>query len=172
MSDSSQQDLSRNIKKAVLDTNCFIDAVTPSSAAHCFVQMLMSAKGIRLGVSQHSLVEIKEPEAARELAGKFEIVPYWPIGTIAEQVATIAQLSGTWEDSRRNQEIQEELEGLAKSGNDIRDRGAYLDALHWSADVFVTSDKHLASSGPARRLHERFSLRVLTPLQITTELFL
>jgi hypothetical protein len=65
---------------------------------------------------------------------------------------TIEQLAGTWEDAKRNEQIQQELEQLAKSGNDIPDRGAYLDALRAGADAFVTSDKQLVGTSPAARI--------------------
>lgn len=98
------------------------------------------------------------------------MLPYWPIGTIAEQVATIDQLTGTWEDAKRNEQVQIELERLAKSGNDIRDRGAFLDALLSGADVFVTSDRHPAGSRPSQRIQEKFGLRILRPADLSEEL--
>ena len=107
---------------------------------------------------------------ARALAGSLATIPYWPVGTIAEQVSTIEQLTGTWDDSKRNQEIEEEVARLAKSGTDIRDRGAYLDALRAEADVFVTSDKQLAGSGPASRIRTRFGLRICTPFKLASEI--
>jgi len=157
----------------VFDTNCVIDAVIPSSDAYPHMKKLLvaAAEGkIAVAISRHTVAEILEPEAARVLANNFKIVPYWPIGTIAEQVATIEQLAGTWKDAGRNEEIQQELSRLAKSGNDIRDRGAYLDALHAGADVFVTSDNQLAGSGPAKRILDRFGLRVAKPHEIASEI--
>jgi predicted nucleic acid-binding protein len=159
--------------KVILDTNCLIDAVNPSSHAYRYVQkILASAKSgkITLAVSRHTLAEVLEPVEARALAGSLATIPYWPVGTIAEQVSTIEQLTGTWDDSKRNQEIEEEVARLAKSGTDIRDRGAYLDALRAEADVFVTSDKQLAGSGPASRIRTRFGLRICTPFKLASEI--
>jgi predicted nucleic acid-binding protein len=159
--------------KIVLDANCVIDAVTSTSVAYSHMQKLLVAAAagkIAVAISRHTLAEILEPLAARVLANSFEIVPYWPIGAVAELVATIEQLAGTWKDAGKNEEIQQELSRLAKSGNDIRDRGAYLDALHAGADVFVTSDNQLAGSGPAKRILDRFGLRVAKPYEIASEI--
>ncbi len=157
----------------VLDANCFIDAVRDSHVKYSHMQSLLSAAKsgkIKIMVSRHSLDELsKKPDDAHELAKTVEVVPYWPIGAICEQVATIEQLTGTWEDARRNEEIQLELARLARSGNDIRDRGAYLDALHARADFFVTSDRQLVGSGPAKRIQDKFGLRVLKPSQLVSE---
>jgi predicted nucleic acid-binding protein len=158
--------------KIVLDANCFIDAVDPSSNSHPCLTRLFSvatARGVLLAISRHTLAEVQRPDAARELAKTVEVVPYWPIGTISEQVGTIEQLAGTWEDAKRNEQIQQEMEQLAKSGNDIPDRGAYLDALRASADAFVTSDRQLVGTSPAARIQAKFGLRVLTPCAFVAE---
>ena len=158
--------------KVVLDANCFIDAVNASSHAYSALERVFSAaksRRIKLAISRHTLEELsKKPDAAYELAKTVEIAPYCPIGTIAEQVATIQQLAGTLEDAKRNEQIQQELEQLAKSGNDIRDRGAYLDALRTGADAFVTSDRQLVGSGPAERIQAKFGLCVLTPSELVS----
>lgn len=160
--------------KAVLEANCFIDAVTPSSDSYPCLRRLFSAARSRtdltLAVSRHTLAEVRRPDEACELAKALEVVPYWPIGTISEQVATIEQLTGTWQDAGRNDQIQQELAQLANAGDDIRDRGAYLDALRAGADAFITSDRHLVSSAPAARIRARFGLRVLTPCAFVSEI--
>lgn len=71
---------------------------------------------------------------------------------------------------KSNDCIQMELEQLAKSGTDIRDRGGFIDALCSGLDGFVTSDKQLVGSGPAKRINEWFSTKVLTPEQLADEL--
>jgi predicted nucleic acid-binding protein len=161
------------LTRVVLDTNCFIDAVTPTAKAYPCMRRLLSIAElgrIRLMVSRHTLEELsKKPDPAYELAKTVEVAPYWPVGTISEQVATIGQLTGTWDDARQNQEIQEEVKQLAKSGTDVRDRGAYLDALRTGADAFVTSDRHLAGSVPAGKIRAKFGLRVLTPCELASE---
>jgi predicted nucleic acid-binding protein len=161
---------------AVLDANCFINAVKPLADEYPHMQRLLSAAKagmIKIMVSRHTLDELsKKPDDAHELAKTAEVLPYWPIGAISEQVATIEQLTGTWEDARRNEEIQLELARLAKSGSDIRDRGAYLDALHARADFFVTSDTQMVGSGPAGRIRDRFGLRVLKPSHFVSEFHL
>lgn len=59
---------------------------------------------------------------------------------------------------------------LAKSGADLRDRGAYIDALCAKADVFVTSDKDLAGKGPSKRIAEKFGLKIVTPKILASKL--
>ncbi|MHB8652752.1 MAG: hypothetical protein ACYDA9_02630 [Terriglobia bacterium] len=159
--------------KVTLDTNCFIDAVSPLAHAHASMGMLLSAAksgSISMTVSRLTLHELScRADQAYELAKTFEVLPHWPIGSIGEQVAMVKDLAGTWDDAHRNQEIQREIQALAKAGNDIRDRGAYLDALCAGVRVFVTSDKHLAGNEPARKIGERFGLRVVTPNDLTLE---
>jgi hypothetical protein len=143
------------------------------SKEYCALQTIFSrtSKGaVTLFVSLHTLAELaRKPDAAYDLAKTLQALPHWLIGAIEDQVAMIKDLQGTWEDGRRNQEIQLELKRLAGSGNDIRDRGAYLDALFTKMDAFVTSDGHLVRTEPARRMCERFGLRVLTPSQLAQE---
>jgi len=156
-----------------LDTNCFIDAANAKADANAAMRVIVEAHEsgvITAMVSRHTLSELHDPPEARRLAEALPVLPYWPIGTIAEQVATIEQLAGTWEDAGRNEQIQNELAQLAKSGNDIRDRGAFLDALLAGAAVFVTSDKQLAGTGPAKRIQSRFGVRVLAPPELAVEL--
>jgi predicted nucleic acid-binding protein len=128
------------------------------------------SKQIVITVSRHTLSEIKEPIEALNFAQACEILPHYPIGTFGEQVAAWEEVAGTFEDAKINQEIQEELEQLAKSGNDIRDRGAYIDAINAHADAFVTSDGQFAKSGPAQRIEKRFGLRVITPKQLAEKI--
>jgi hypothetical protein len=66
--------------------------------------------------------------------------------------------------------VQQELQSLAKAGTDIRDRGAYIDALMARVDAFVTSDKQLVASGPANRIEQRFGLGVVTPSDMLANL--
>jgi hypothetical protein len=86
-------------------------------------------------------------------------------------VATWGQVShSTWADHRAAAEKYEDLRTLAKAGADIRDLGAYVDALYGGADIFVTSDQDVAGSGPIFRIVEKYGLRILTPLQLAEEL--
>jgi predicted nucleic acid-binding protein len=153
--------------KIVLDTNCFIDAISTVPCLRNSIQEITKAHHdgvVQLHVSRHTLAELeKKPDAAFDLAKTFLVLPHWPIGTWPEQVGSWEQVDGTWCDAERNDSMQEELRKLATSGNDIRDRGAYLDALHAKSDAFVTSDKHLVGSVPAKRIFERFCLRVTSP---------
>lgn len=157
---------------AVLDTNCLIDAVVDEALAHDAMKKLLLAHRVGrvvLAVSRHTLPELKT-EAARAIADALPLVPHWPIGSWAEQVATWDQVSGTWDDAKRNQLVQLEIRNLANSGSSLQDRGAYLDALNGGADVFVTSDRQLAKSNPALLLQRRFGLRVMKPGMLAAEL--
>jgi predicted nucleic acid-binding protein len=153
--------------RVVLDANCFIDAVNPKVPTYAAVNEIIAAHRwgkLEARVSLHTLAELeKKPDAALDLARTISALPHWPIGTLGDQVATIGQLSGTLGDAKRNEEIQQELRKLANAGNDIRDRGAYVDALMAKADVLVTSDSQLSASGPAQRIASRFETSVLTP---------
>lgn len=159
--------------KIALDTNCVLEAVDEGAHAHrsmCRILEAGRSGQAEIYISRHSLTELSREDrltqAARELAAGFSVLPHYPIGPWAEQVATWDETYGTWGDVQRNEKIQRELAYLAKSGSDLRDRGAYLDALHAGVDVFVTSDKQLVGSRPAARIHERFRLRVSTPADL------
>jgi hypothetical protein len=122
--------------KAVLDTNCLLDAANKNAITHLPLQKLLAAavsRKIQIFVSRHSLSELTKDdpvtERAKLIADNLPVLQHYPIGTWINQVATWDQLCGTWDDARNNQKIQFELTSLAKSGNDIRDRGAYIDAL-------------------------------------------
>jgi len=156
--------------RVVLDTNCLLDAADENSNAYPSLQEIISAGAaglVELCVSRHSLSELCKDEPvtqrARFIAGKMTSLPHYPIGSWDEQVATWDQASGTWDDVRDNQALQIKVVSLAKAGIDIRDCGAYIDAIRAKADAFVTSDRQLAAGVPATRLKEAFGLRVLTP---------
>jgi len=153
--------------KLALDAKCFIDAFNPASSNHDAAKRLFQLapqRDIELLVSRHTLAQLSrvDDEASR-LAHTLPILPHWPIGAWAEQVGTWDQTQGSWDDARRHDDVQGEIQTLAKAGTDIRDRGAYLDALMAAVEAFVTSDKQLAGSGPSVRIKERFGLRVETP---------
>jgi hypothetical protein len=162
------------MKTYALDTNCFIDAVNPSSSSYDALQQVLQAaeRGqVSLRVSLQTLDELEErKDEAWELAKSIPELPHWPIGTLGEQVGTFRQQEGTFNDARRNDQIQSELKALAKSGTDIRDRGGYIDALCNRLNGFVTSDKQLVGSGPSARINKQFSTKVLTPEQVAEEL--
>ncbi len=160
--------------RVVLDTCCFMDATNPQShsyKANCKIFDAHRHGKAELHVSLHSLLQLeKKPDAALDLARTIPSLPCWPIGKIEELVGTIEQQAGTFDDMRWNQQIQEELEKLAKSGNDIRDRGVMIDGLHASLDAIVTSDTDLVGSGPAKRIEERFDFRAFTPEEAVAEI--
>ena len=161
------------MKKVTLDTNCFIDAFTPNTPAYKAMQMIITvyrSQQIEITVSLHTLPQIKSPVKAVMFAKMVKVLFHYPIGKWNEQIVSWGEVAGTWDDARKNQKIQEELENLAKAGNDIRDRGAYIDALSANVDAFITSDKQFAGSGPAKRIESKFGLRVITPQQFVNEL--
>jgi predicted nucleic acid-binding protein len=153
--------------KVVLDTNCFIDAENLTLHNHTAARKLFSlCEDGRIGlyVSRHTLSELEaRKDSALQRALQLPVLPYYPVGSWDDLIGTWDDLAGTWDDAKRNQLVQEELHSLAKSGTDIRDRGAYIDALMARVDAFVTSDKQLVASGPANRIEQRFGLRVVTP---------
>lgn len=157
-----------------LDTNCFIDAVNTASPHHDNMKRLMAAYRsgkVSLKVSLHVLHQLREkPDSALDIAETLQQLPHLPIGAWNKQVGTWQQLTGTWDDANQNERIQIKLKKLANSGTDIRDRGAYIDALCSNLDGFITSDKQLVGSGPVRKINERFSTKVLTPEQAVEEL--
>ena len=150
-----------------LDANCFIDRFNPASPNHDAAALLFEAgddERVTLLVSRHTLTELGvRRDEALELAESLPVLRHWPIGTWGEQVAAWNQLEGTWADAARHQGLQQRLKALAKTGTDIRDRGAALDALLNGVDGFVTSDGALADPKPAARIREATGLRVLTP---------
>jgi hypothetical protein len=162
------------MKTYALDTNCFIDAVNPTSPSYRIMQYLLMAyrRGkVSLRVSLHTLHELEQKQdGALEFARTLPELPHSPVGAWDEQVGNWKQQTGSWDDGRRNDEIQLELKALAKSGADIRDRGGYIDALCSGLDGFVTSDKQLVGLGPSKRINEGFSTKVLTPEQLVKEL--
>ena len=165
---------SRKIRRVSFDTNCWIDAISPDADSYPFVNKLIAAHlagNLKIHISIQSLSEISKPPEVLDLVKQFTQLPHWPIGSWEEQVGSWDQSAGTWDDGRRNDLIQKELDQLAKSGNDIRDRGAYLDALLGGMDAFITSDRQFCGSGPAVRIEERFGLKVLTPSNAATRLF-
>src|SRR5207302_5634503 len=102
-----------------LDTNCWIDAVRPGSQAFEALQRILKARDlgmIELMVSRHTLEELK-PGSARQIAETAIILPYWPIGTWADQGSIRwSDLAGTWDDIGRNQELQQEIAAAANTG--------------------------------------------------------
>ena len=162
------------MKTYALDANCLIDAVRTESPSHGTMQRLLAAAKdgiVCFKVSLQTLHELEEKkDEAWKLAKNLDELPHWPIGSWDEQVGSWEQQTGSWNDARRNDEIQMNLKQLAKSGTDIRDRGAYIDALRAKLKGFLTSDKQLVGSGPQVRINETFSTIVLTPQQLANEL--
>lgn len=119
--------------KVALDSNCFFDAVNQESRAYRPLQDIFKASNageITLFVSLHSLHELERKlDEAFALAKSLPLLPHYPIGSWDEQVGAWSQLAGTWEVAKRNEEIQQDLKNLAKSGASLRDLGAYIDAL-------------------------------------------
>lgn len=153
--------------KIGLDTNCFLDALNTASPSHqamTQVFALFEAGQIELFVSLQTLSELEvKPDGALELACKCKQLPHWAIGTWDEQVGNWKQVSGSWDDAKANDDLQLELKNLAKAGNSIQDRGAYIDSLKAGMNHFLTSDRQLVGSAPAQRIEARFGLKVTTP---------
>lgn len=157
-----------------LDTNCFIDALNSASHSYEAMRKIFSAADsglVSLKVSLHTLHELESRrDKAWELAKTLPELPHWPVGSWDDQVGSWKQPTGSWADAKRNEVLQRQLETLAKSGTSIRDRGAFIDAMCNEADRFVTSDRQLVKSGPAERINDMFTTKVITPEQAAAEL--
>ena len=160
--------------KIALDTNCFIDAINKNSKLYNSMKKILEyAKigKINIYVSRHTLDELsKKPDKAYEIAKTMLTLPYCPIGSWNDIFGTWNDLNCTWDDIGKNDKLVDELKQLAKSGSDIRDQGAYIDALHAGMNFFVTSDRQFVASEPAKKIENHFGLRVITPKELIIEL--
>lgn len=157
----------------MLDANCFIDANNEFSAVHESVKRIfeLASEGkIKIAVSFHTLNELeKKPDEALKLAQTCQIAKHWPIGSWDDQVCTWNQVEGTWDEARWNNEIQLQIETLAKRGNSIRDRGAFLDALQGRYNGFVTSDRQMVDDKPKKEINSRFFTKIMRPQEVIAE---
>lgn len=167
------------MKKYSLDTNCFIDFFSPNLHAYeslARIFALYHKNNIKIMISRHTLDEIPKQKHISNICEVFNfsetipILDHYPIGDYDEQIASWNNCCGTWNDAKKNQKRQEKLLTLAKSGNDIRDRGAFIDALLNDMDAFITSDKQLVGNGPKERIKTEFDFDVLKPQELIKEL--
>jgi rRNA-processing protein FCF1 len=161
----------------VLDTNCFIDAANAKSHAYGSIRALLAADPthLRISVSRHTIDELergdkKYPDGALQEARRFPVLPYFPVGPIEDLLGSIKDLAGTFDDMRVNAAREEQLRLLAKSGTDLRDRGALIDAVQARASVFITSDGKLSKAGPAERIRAALGIQVMPPAKAVEEL--
>lgn len=159
--------------RVAFDTVCFIDAVHSERPEFPALQKILAARDagrLTIEVSQHSLHQLEEkPDNALVLARTAEVLPNYPFGSWKDLVGNWNTLAGTWADIARTDALRAEIAQLAKAGADIRDVGAYIDALHAGVDVFVTKDRDLCGSGPAKRIAARFPLTIRTPTEFALE---
>ncbi|HET8580822.1 MAG TPA: hypothetical protein VFL31_07475 [Nitrospiraceae bacterium] len=97
----------RLAQKAVLDTNAFIGAATPDERDHDALRKILGARDagrLTIYASIHTLRELRNPEALA-LAQTATVLPHFLIGTWADQAAALGQVSGTWEDQRRAEDL-------------------------------------------------------------------
>ena len=128
---------------------------------------------IVLAVSLHTLEELKDRnDSAYQIAKELPELPHWSIGSWHEQVGNWKQNNGSWDDGKFDDQRQEILRTLAKSGNDIRDRGTFIDALRNEFDGFITSNNQLVKPGPLKRINDYFSTKVISPENLVKELSL
>jgi hypothetical protein len=110
---------------------------------------------ISLHVSIHNLHELKQKDdEALKLALALPKLKNWPIGTWDDQVATWAEVAGTFADAKQNQ---------TKGGR-------FVDALCNGLDGFVTSDRQLVEPSRAAQINKQFMTKVITPEQLAHEL--
>lgn len=164
------------MKKICLDANIFIDAYNNLMPWHNDIKKIfdLAEKGIiEIYVSLQTLEELaRKKDNAYELAKTIKQLPYWPIGSWKELVGSWKDSAGSWNDGKENDKTQSKLEKLAKSGNDIRDRGAFIDALRSNIDYFLTSDGQLVSEAPQKRINDTFDTKVIKPKDLINELSL
>lgn len=137
----------------VCDANVWIEASKSPQSPSAQMLTLGNAHGLRFAISKHTRSELAAGSsdygpAAEALAAGFEELPYYPIGCITQLLGTIAELSGTFDDMRRNEQVRDSLATIATQGTDIRDRGALIDAIRNDADFFVTYDTGIVGTGP------------------------
>jgi len=153
--------------KVALDANCFIAYYNAQNHSQVAVRRIFSfwrQGGIDLFVSLKTIDELScKPDQCFALANQVSKLPNYPVGTWDDAVGSWKDQAGTWADAKGNQHLQQLIHQLAKKGADIRDRGAFLDAVLADMDFFITHDPHLSGSGPAQRLAGRFNTRVMTP---------
>lgn len=158
------------MKTYSLDTNCFISAVNLDSPDFHALQAILDAAArnvVQLRVSLHTIKELSaRMDQAFALAETLPKLRNFPIGKVEQQVGRFSNVAGTFDDVRRNESIQIELEALSKAGTSIRDRGGYMDALQNGLDGFVTSDKQLCGNAPKARINAAFQTKVITPSEL------
>jgi predicted nucleic acid-binding protein len=150
----------------VLDTNCFINAVSATAVEYGAARRLLAVSPsiAQLAISRHSLHELeRRVDAALALARGVQQLSYYPVGTISELLGSIHGLAGTLDDMKDTTRTMGELGQLARARADIRDKGALLDAILAKASMFVTSDHDLVGAEPAARIGSAFRIGVLTP---------
>lgn len=157
-----------------LDANIFIDAYNKNIPRNNEIKkifQLAENRKIKVFVSLQTLTELeKKDDEALQLARTIPTLPHWPIGTWNEQVGTWKEQEGTWNDAKQNDRVQLKLKDLAKAGNDIRDRGAFIDTLKSNMDYFVTSDGQLVKKGPQKRINNSFQTKVVKPKDLLGKL--
>jgi hypothetical protein len=162
------------MRKLALDTNCFIDAFSQESHAFDAMQTILALASddrLDLYVSVQSLSELKggndDPE---RLARSLKQLPHFRVGSWNEQIESWKNEGGTWEESREDEKRQKLIHDLANTGNSIRDRGGYIDAIRSNLDAFVTSDGQFTKPVPASTLNRAFRTKVLKPQQVVEQL--
>jgi hypothetical protein len=160
--------------KVGFDAVSFIYTVNPGCPEYSALQIILAARRqglVVIYVSEHALHQLeRKPDAALDLARTVDRLPHHPIGTWDEQVGTWDSDTGTWGDIKMDDALRDELRSAAKASADIRDLGALIDCIRANVRVFVTSDKGLCGAGPAKRIADRFGIRILTPSEFAAEL--
>ncbi len=140
-----------------MDTNCFIDAVNKSSAAHDAIsQIFRKAKegALEIAVSEHTLAELRiKPDGALVLAESCARVPKWVAGS-----STYAQV---------DKEVEQDFVELTEIGIDIRGKAAFRDALYSGGYAFITSDRALAGDRARKEINSRFQIKIIRPQQLS-----
>ncbi len=170
--------LHQSIRRVLVcvDANVIIGAAVARSDAKRFIDLAFM-HCLELAISRHSYEEIvqgsnKDCGAAKMLADRLTLLPYFPKGTISELLGTIDELAGTIDDIKRSDDIVRQLGELAKAGADLHDKGALTDALWAGSSHFITSDRDLVANGPRTRIEAVFPICILTPRDAASEGFI
>lgn len=158
----------------VCDTNIWIDAALDDCSPESKLLSACKEAKFRVAVSKHSLSELEAAQlkygpAAFQLANSYEVLPYYPVGTIKQLLGKISELAGTLADMKTSAERLKLLSSLAKRGTGLRDCGALIDSLYANAQVFVTCDRGMVGSMPKARIEQAFPIRIRTATEFLHE---
>ena len=151
--------------KIALDTDCIIGLFRPSEKIHkdmCKIENFRKDGKIEVWVSLKTIVQVKDQDILTYV-NSLSKLPNFPIGAWNDAVGSWNEQAGTWDDARKNENLQNRIHTLTKTGVDIRDRGILLDAILGSMDALITNDRGLSDCSPSKRILKEYGINILTP---------